>query len=44
MSPAPVVYGQDSLLPGTRRYPLELDGRPIGSLAVLAGPPVAGVA
>ncbi len=33
------VYGQESLLPGTRRRPLDLDGQPIGSLAILPGPP-----
>ncbi len=35
-----MVQGRADLLPGTRRWPLELDGRPIGSLAVLPGSPL----
>ena len=35
-----IVQGRADLLPGTRRWPLELDGRPIGALAVLPGAPL----
>ncbi|WP_295384820.1 ATP-binding protein [uncultured Thiodictyon sp.] len=33
-----VVYGQPDRLAGARRRPLELNGQPIGSLAILPGP------
>ncbi|WP_295443200.1 ATP-binding protein [uncultured Thiodictyon sp.] len=35
-----VIYGQSDRLAGARRRPLELDGHPIGSLAILPGPPL----
>jgi two-component system sensor histidine kinase BaeS len=35
-----LVYGRAELLPATRRFPLELDGTPIGQLALIAGPPI----
>jgi two-component system, OmpR family, sensor histidine kinase BaeS len=35
-----LVYGRAELLPATRRFPLELDGMPIGQLALIAGPPI----
>lgn len=34
------VYGQTALLDKTRRFPLEIDGRRIGSLALLPGPSI----
>jgi two-component system sensor histidine kinase BaeS len=37
---ASVVYGRAELLADTRRYPLSLDGRHIGELALLPGPSV----
>jgi two-component system, OmpR family, sensor histidine kinase BaeS len=40
---APVV-GRPELLPDTRRFALDLDGTPIGALAVIPGPPVAELA
>ncbi|WP_296699373.1 ATP-binding protein [Thiocapsa sp. UBA6158] len=39
-----LIYGRPELLPDTRRFPLNLDGTPIGALAVIAGPPVAELA
>ncbi len=36
-----LVYGRAQLLPGTRRYPVELDGLRIGELALLPGPSAA---
>ncbi|SDX49388.1 ATP-binding protein [Thiocapsa roseopersicina] len=39
-----LIYGRPELLPDTRRFPLNLDGTPIGELAVIAGPPVAELA
>lgn len=39
-----LIYGRPELLPDTRRFPLDLDGTPIGALAVIAGPPVAELA
>lgn len=36
-----VIYGRESLLPGARRIPLDLDGRPVGTLALLPGQPLA---
>jgi len=36
-----VIYGRESLLPGARRIPLDLDGRPVGNLALLPGEPLA---
>jgi len=35
-----LVYGQEALLAGARLQTLEWDGRPIGSLAILPGPPM----
>jgi two-component system sensor histidine kinase BaeS len=35
------VYGRPSLLAGTRRYPVTLDGTRVGELALLPGPAVA---
>lgn len=35
-----IVYGQPDLFGATRRQPLELDGHPIGSLAILPGLPM----
>jgi two-component system sensor histidine kinase BaeS len=35
-----LIYGRAALLPGTRRIPLELDGRGVGALALIPGPPV----
>jgi two-component system, OmpR family, sensor histidine kinase BaeS len=35
-----ILYGRSELLAGTRRYPLDLDGRRIGELALLPGSPV----
>lgn len=35
-----MVYGRPELIPDTRRYPLELEGRHIGELALLPGPPI----
>lgn len=35
-----IVYGRSELLAGTQRYPLELEGRRIGELALLPGPSV----
>lgn len=34
------VYGRDSLIADTRRYPLRLDGEIVGQLALLPGSPV----
>ncbi|NCA72467.1 MAG: HAMP domain-containing protein [Sphingobacteriia bacterium] len=39
-----IVYGRPELLPEARRFPLELDGLPIGELVLIAGPPVADLA
>ncbi|UHD14465.1 ATP-binding protein [Thiocapsa bogorovii] len=39
-----LIYGRPELLADTRRFPLHLDGTPIGELAVIAGPPVAELA
>ena len=36
-----VLYGRPQLLPGTSRYPVELDGVKIGELALLPGPSAA---
>lgn len=36
-----VVYGRPQLLPGTKRYPVQLDGVRIGELALLPGPSAA---
>jgi two-component system sensor histidine kinase BaeS len=33
-----LIYGREELLPGTSRYPLQLNGETIGSLALLPGP------
>ncbi len=33
-----LLYGRAELLAGTERFPLELEGRPIGELALLPGP------
>ena len=33
-----LVYGRPELLPGIHRYPIELDGEAVGSLALLPGP------
>jgi two-component system, OmpR family, sensor histidine kinase BaeS len=41
---AALIYGRPELLSDTRRFPLELDGTPIGELAIIAGPPVAELA
>ena len=35
-----IVYGREELLAGARRQSLELDGQPIGSLAILPGRPM----
>jgi len=36
-----IIYGRPELLPSaTKRYPIEVDDRPIGSLALLPGPPI----
>lgn len=35
-----IVYGRPELLGDTRRYPLDLEGRPIGELALLPGPSI----
>jgi two-component system sensor histidine kinase BaeS len=35
-----IVHGQADLLAGARQQTLELDGHPIGRLAILAGPPM----
>ncbi|EGV19296.1 ATP-binding protein [Thiocapsa marina] len=39
-----LIYGRPELLSNTRRFVLDLDGRSIGELAVIAGPPVAELA
>jgi two-component system sensor histidine kinase BaeS len=39
-----LIYGRPELLSDTRRFPLDLDGTPIGELAIIAGPPVAELA
>ena len=39
-----LVYGRPDLLPSTRRFPLDLDGTPIGALALIPGPPIAELA
>ena len=41
MPTAALVYGRPSLLAGTRRYPVSLDGTQVGELALLPGPAVA---
>jgi two-component system sensor histidine kinase BaeS len=36
-----IIYGRPELLPSvTKRYPIEMDGRHIGTLALLPGPPI----
>jgi len=38
-----IIYGRPDLLPSaTKRYPIEMDGRRIGSLALLPGPLISG--
>jgi two-component system sensor histidine kinase BaeS len=39
-----LVYGRPDLLPSTRRFPLDLGGTPIGTLALIPGPPIAELA
>jgi len=39
-----IVYGRAELLEDTQRYPLELDGRQIGELALLPGPSISDLA
>jgi two-component system, OmpR family, sensor histidine kinase BaeS len=36
-----LIYGREALLAGARRIPLQLDGRALGQLALVPGPPVA---
>lgn len=38
------IYGRAELLTETRRFPLLVDGEPIGALALLPGPPIAELA
>lgn len=33
-----ILYGREALLPNARRYPVTVDGRPVGSLALVPGP------
>lgn len=35
-----ILYGRKSLMADTRRHPLVLEGKPIGELALIPGPPI----